>query len=469
MSKSTNSYVNAVGLMISYMSMGFFFYDMILALPFDWSIISGKRQRRWPQIFYFGAKIFYIAYVSITLALNFARSEIDCQTTFDMLEMLMGFTTITASILLACRTICVFHGTARTVVLGVVAVLAACLTAAWMQGVTDVTNRWDPASAQLWTNGACVNLDIAMTYWVKYVVTIVFDAVILGLTIFGIVRMNGTSHIGKVLIRQGIAYFLLTFAANIIITVLTALKLSPLMSLFFAVPQATVCVICACRLYVELAEESKVTHLSSGYNPSTSYGSSNVDSYGKPAGFVQHDPLKQGAGSSTPSSGSETRMGVTVAGKPSMAYIDDIEKQQQLADSYDIGNTNLRGSLQQQRRGSSSFSGQDRFVEALSEPANDTSVGVHMEQQHTIEVDSLPAYMRDVHPFSNNNSTVFEREAPSAIAATAAADASMSPPRSSSRASKDLRAADQQSSNVDSNIRNQYPRLLSRTTDRQNA
>lgn len=91
---------------------------------------------------------------------------------------------------------------------------------------------------------------------VKYVVTILFDLLVVVLTIVGIVQMNSSSRIGDVLIRQGLVYFLLTLAANLVVTVLTILKLSPTMSLIAAIPQSTICVIASTRLYAQLAEEA---------------------------------------------------------------------------------------------------------------------------------------------------------------------------------------------------------------------
>ena len=86
------------------------------------------------------------------------------------------------------------------------------------------------------------------------------DCIVLFLTIFGLVQMSGPSHIGAVLLRQGIIYFVITFIANLLITIFTLLKLSPTMSLLLAVPQTTTCVLCACRLYINLADEARQAH-----------------------------------------------------------------------------------------------------------------------------------------------------------------------------------------------------------------
>lgn len=42
---------------IKWILVGILLLDHCEKFKFDWSIISGKRARRWPQIFYFGAKV----------------------------------------------------------------------------------------------------------------------------------------------------------------------------------------------------------------------------------------------------------------------------------------------------------------------------------------------------------------------------------------------------------------------------
>lgn len=40
-----------------WLSVGVSLYDHVLYAPWDWSIITGSRKRRWPQIFYFSTKL----------------------------------------------------------------------------------------------------------------------------------------------------------------------------------------------------------------------------------------------------------------------------------------------------------------------------------------------------------------------------------------------------------------------------
>jgi hypothetical protein len=101
-------------------------------------------------------------------------------------------------------------------------------------------------------------------------VTIVFDFLVLALAVYGILIMNSRSRFGDILIKQGVIYFLVSLAANIAITILTILKLSPLMSLMLSVPQSTICIIAATRLYSQLSIEGA----NNSHVPSDTRGSS---------------------------------------------------------------------------------------------------------------------------------------------------------------------------------------------------
>lgn len=246
-----------VAKLLAYVSAGFFLAEYISTFTFDLSIITGKRQRRWLQLAYLGAKYIWITYFTTNLTAVWTIDEIDCQLLMDFTELQMGLLVCLSSFLLAFRTVCVYQGAERKAVTIVLFVFGLGLVAAWMQGVTDVTSNWVPEAATLWNHGACNYAAVKSTYWVKYVITIVFDLLVLVLTTVGILRMHGESRIGEILINHGLIYFVLTFAANIVITILTALQISPQMSLLTAIPQSAVCVLCSTRLYVNLAKSAR--------------------------------------------------------------------------------------------------------------------------------------------------------------------------------------------------------------------
>ncbi|PWN46971.1 hypothetical protein IE53DRAFT_390889 [Violaceomyces palustris] len=249
------AFAGATALM--YICIGIFLCETVRYAKFDWSILSGERKRRWPQIPYFFSKICYWTYIVTNLVFVLTVDEISCNGVLQAIEMQMGWITVSSSILLACRTVCVYGGRTRSVISAVLVLMTLGLTAAWMVGVPDGVSDWIPGGGQPWTRGTCGFTSISPHYAIKYVVTIVYDLTVMVLTVIGVVRMNGGSRIGDVLIKQGILYFVATFVINGLVTGLTLAQLNPVMSLCGAIPAATVCVMCSTRLYVDLAEEAK--------------------------------------------------------------------------------------------------------------------------------------------------------------------------------------------------------------------
>ncbi|CAD6902320.1 unnamed protein product [Tilletia controversa] len=241
-----------------WISVGLTIREQISTFSFDWNIITGHRQRRWPHTVYFLVKICWWAYVALNIVFMYTYKEIKCQQAMWSIEAMMGLITVLCSILLACRTVCVYQNTARKVIMVALSIFAMGLAAAWGQGVTSVGAVWVPGGGKPWNDGACAFAGVARSYSYKYIVTILFDLTVLMLTVYGVYRLEGsTTKIGHILIRQGIIYFILTCVVNALITGFTIAQLNPVMSLFLAVPVSAISMVASTRLYVELSEETR--------------------------------------------------------------------------------------------------------------------------------------------------------------------------------------------------------------------
>ncbi|TKY85818.1 hypothetical protein EX895_005359 [Sporisorium graminicola] len=242
---------------LMWLCIGIFGYDTLQYLPFDLSIIFGKRQRRWPQLPYLLSKLSTWSYLISIIVLVITDTEIDCRGTLYAIEAQMGLITVSSSMLLAFRAVCVFGGRTRKTVSVLLGVMTLGLLAAWMEGVNDIEAAWVAGGGNMWQEGACTFTHMSKQYAIKYIVTIIYDFVVMALTVVGVIRMNGGSRIGAVLVKQGFQYFLATFLINSLVAGLTLANLNPVMSLVCAIPSATVCVMCSTRLYVHLADEAK--------------------------------------------------------------------------------------------------------------------------------------------------------------------------------------------------------------------
>ncbi|CAD6925649.1 unnamed protein product [Tilletia controversa] len=240
---------------LAWLTIGFVLREQIATARFDWEILTGKRERKWSQAIYLFVKIVWWVYVALNIVLVYTFNEIDCNTTMWVLEAFMGLMNVSCSILLACRTVCLYQGTARKVVTNTLIIFTLGLVAAWGQGVNSITTVWFPGAGKPWTTGMCVWTAVRTDYCVKYIVTIVFDLTVLMLTVYGVMRIEGfTTKIGQTLTSQGIVYFVVTCVVNALITGFTIAQLNPIMCLIVSMPCSGIAVTASTRLYLELAE-----------------------------------------------------------------------------------------------------------------------------------------------------------------------------------------------------------------------
>lgn len=197
-----------------------------------------------------------------------------------------------------------------------------------------------PPSSQ----GACAPVKVEMRYFVKYIVTILFDLFVLILTVAGVFRMstNGRTRIGALLVQQGLFYFLATFAANLLPAVITILQLSPYMSLYFAVPSSFVAVVASTRLYVQLAREATAHNGSQGRHqhvPYSNHTGSNISE--KLSNFMRRkstatpNPGMGGMGMGMPPASPSTAVGGTAPRrKQAPAFYASAQQDDSLTESY---------------------------------------------------------------------------------------------------------------------------------------
>ena len=260
------------------------FCDTMHTLRFDWDILTGRKgSRRWPQLLYFIAKLGFWPYIAVTFAVAEPPAYLDCNTLTFVSEAFMGIITCCCSGLLAFRAVAVWTGKARKVVTPVVIVLWLALLGIWMGGVPDVKATWVEGMGPLWNKnqGTCTFLPIPYKlYGAKFIATVIFDFIVLMLTVVGVAKMNGRSRIGTILIEQGIFYFAATLLFNTLLVGFTYANLNPLMMNILNVPTQTVSLMAATRLYVMLCEKVRPGQVSSGNNSSGLGSSYQTSSFG---------------------------------------------------------------------------------------------------------------------------------------------------------------------------------------------
>jgi hypothetical protein len=106
-------------------------------------------------------------------------------------------------------------------------------------------------------NGVCVMNFVNPTYASAVVIYVMlYDLALLVFTVIGLLRMPSSSTLWKKLVKQGVVYFILNFAANLILLALNRLNYNPMMDTIFAMPAACICTIASNQVVLSLIRPS---------------------------------------------------------------------------------------------------------------------------------------------------------------------------------------------------------------------
>lgn len=245
-------------------------WDVLRTLPFDLSIVTGKRKWRWPMLLYFANRIFMLIHIfAYCVNLN-AIQQINCDTVVWLSKITDMLGTCTSSIILALRTIAVWHRIKRVWVplagLCVVQVVLWCLTMRYSKSV------WNP-QRKVCQIQSTSPVPLLIGVWGF---TMMLDFIIMVLCSVRLWRTRGRGGISSLLLRDGMAYFLVTFIVNFVQTVLAGLNLNAIMNIMVLPMTLVVSVIASTTvfrnvftLHDDFASEFEKTNGKSGTNPGT--------------------------------------------------------------------------------------------------------------------------------------------------------------------------------------------------------
>ncbi|KAG9004461.1 hypothetical protein FRB94_002332 [Tulasnella sp. JGI-2019a] len=261
---------------------GLYAWEVIVTLPYDWSIITGKRKFKYPMAFYFLCRYsLLLSCIGINVALNTTK-ELNCQSLY-VFNQLVGNTAVaTASTLLMLRTIAIWSRNPY-----IVYPLTALSLGQWailLHGIIIVDARWSPVAK------GCVVVSAPPVFLnLIYIYTMTFDLIVLMLSCWGLIKTSGRSDLWSLLFKDGIIYFIVAFSANCCAAVLILLNLNPAMNIIMSVPAAVASAIVACRGFVRLSNWSNrevylPSHVQTGPNgrPAMSAAGGKDNSFTKP-------------------------------------------------------------------------------------------------------------------------------------------------------------------------------------------
>ncbi|KAF7794913.1 hypothetical protein EIP86_006056 [Pleurotus ostreatoroseus] len=227
---------------------GLYFWEFATSLDFDIDFIRGKKQFRWPLIFYFLDRyLLFFAMIGILVALD-VTTEVNCQALYTYNQLVGDAAVGLASINLALRTMALWSQSRYIVVPLVLIILGH-----WsliLQGVL-LKAAWVPGQGCVITQTNTTVLSATFIY------SMCFDLVVLILTTVKLLMPGGRrSQLMNMLFKDGLIYFLIAFVANLLATVFMLMNLNAIMSVIFNVPAAVASTIVACRAVRRLSKWS---------------------------------------------------------------------------------------------------------------------------------------------------------------------------------------------------------------------
>ncbi|KAJ3746704.1 hypothetical protein DFH05DRAFT_1486321 [Lentinula detonsa] len=225
-------------------------WEWFTSLDFDWDYIRGKRQFRWPLIFYFlNRYCLLFALVGIAIALN-VTTEINCQALYTFNQCVGNAAIGLASINFSLRTMAVWSQKWYIVMPLILLILGQ-----WsllLHGIL-LKASYDPVAGCVIVETDSRLLLAGFTY------TMCFDFVVLSLTAWKLVinapssKVMGRSRLVVLIFGDGLIYFIIAFLSNLLATIFMLMNLNPVMSIIANVPSAIGSTIVACRAVRRLA------------------------------------------------------------------------------------------------------------------------------------------------------------------------------------------------------------------------
>ncbi|KAJ3868929.1 hypothetical protein EV359DRAFT_70283 [Lentinula novae-zelandiae] len=217
-------------------------WEWFTSLDFDWDYIRGKRQFRWPLIFYFLNR-YCLLFALIGI-------EINCQALYTFNQCVGNAAIGLASINFSLRTMAVW-----TQKWYIVVPLILLILGQWsllLHGIL-LKATYSP------TEGCVIVETDSRLLLAGFTYTMCFDFVVLSLTAWKLVinapssKVMGRSRLVVLIFGDGLIYFIIAFLSNLLATIFMLLDLNPVMSIIANVPSAIGSTIVACRAVRRLA------------------------------------------------------------------------------------------------------------------------------------------------------------------------------------------------------------------------
>ncbi|TFK51894.1 hypothetical protein OE88DRAFT_1807802 [Heliocybe sulcata] len=226
--------------------MGIYIYDFLQTFWFEWKLVTRKLPFKWPYIPYFVGRYSLIVMFGVMNTPEFGQPG-HCDGRFYVLTISTAFGTGCASLNLAIRTIIIWH---RQMVITAIVVLL--VLGQWAVLFLSAGKFIHTGTGQRY--GVCLAEKIYNSELLTcYIYTLIFDLIILAGALAGLLKDTPTAHvwrlsdIRRLLVVQGLGYFLITLVINVVSAVFAALKLNPIMDIMLGIPALVISMIASSR------------------------------------------------------------------------------------------------------------------------------------------------------------------------------------------------------------------------------
>ncbi|KAF9264104.1 hypothetical protein L218DRAFT_958525 [Marasmius fiardii PR-910] len=220
--------------------LGLYAFEWFDSLDFEFNVLIGEHKFKWPLIFYFlNRYTVFLCLIALVASLN-VQQQINCQGLYVFIQAMGNVAAGLACANLAIRTIAIWRND-----LYVVIGLTLLILGHWafvLRNVTLVKAQWAEGSGCIITNNEPALITGA------YIYVIVVDFIVICLMAYKTgIRVNDRVRLLKILLLDGLLYFIVAFVANLLGVIFSALNLNPIMSVIAVVPATSVASIAACR------------------------------------------------------------------------------------------------------------------------------------------------------------------------------------------------------------------------------
>ncbi|EJD36018.1 hypothetical protein AURDEDRAFT_154717 [Auricularia subglabra TFB-10046 SS5] len=221
---------------------GWYMWEFLISLRFDWEHVTGKHPFRWPQIAYFGARYLLMMSGLMAFRTSLAFGPVNCEAWYHGSYALAHVCVACGSLLLFLRVIAI-SGRNKLVI--------AMLCAFYIVQLLALINATVRIRAVYMPELLMCGVANSIVSRLNFFISFGFDFVCLCIVFWYLFAARGAG-MWNLLFSQGVIYFIVVISAYMIPAILLILNLNDFMNEMLKVPSVVILIVCTTRMYRDL-------------------------------------------------------------------------------------------------------------------------------------------------------------------------------------------------------------------------